>query len=199
MLGWVGADLRKGLASRVWPVARSAGRPRGLELAPKARTRAHQPHFCPIRNMRMLVALLCAALVLAPSLQASQAGDQPEHLLAALAAVSRSAGSLAVARKSGREAPAPVPPAEGPTPAGAVPAPPPPATRTALIVVDTQPCFMDGGSLAVPGGAEVVPVINALLENATWVSALERAHAGDESPPPAGPSLDENSLPPSMP
>ncbi|SEF90539.1 bifunctional nicotinamidase/pyrazinamidase [Bosea lathyri] len=34
--------------------------------------------------------------------------------------------------------------------------------RTALIVVDVQNDFCPGGSLAVPGGNEVVPVINAL-------------------------------------
>jgi nicotinamidase/pyrazinamidase len=32
----------------------------------------------------------------------------------------------------------------------------------ALIVVDVQNCFLDGGTLAVKGGAEVIPVINKL-------------------------------------
>ena len=35
---------------------------------------------------------------------------------------------------------------------------------TALIVADVQYSFMPGGSLAVPGGDEVVPVINALAK-----------------------------------
>jgi nicotinamidase/pyrazinamidase len=35
--------------------------------------------------------------------------------------------------------------------------------RDALIVVDVQNCFLPGGSLAVPEGDEVVPVINRLL------------------------------------
>ena len=34
--------------------------------------------------------------------------------------------------------------------------------RRALIVVDVQNCFVDGGTLPVKGGAEVVPVINKL-------------------------------------
>ncbi len=37
-----------------------------------------------------------------------------------------------------------------------------PAASAALIVVDVQNCFVDGGTLPVKGGAEVVPVINAL-------------------------------------
>lgn len=37
-----------------------------------------------------------------------------------------------------------------------------PAANSALIVVDVQNCFIDGGTLPVKGGAEVVPVINAL-------------------------------------
>ncbi|MCA0325426.1 MAG: bifunctional nicotinamidase/pyrazinamidase [Proteobacteria bacterium] len=34
--------------------------------------------------------------------------------------------------------------------------------KAALIVVDVQNCFVDGGTLPVKGGAEVVPVINKL-------------------------------------
>ena len=34
--------------------------------------------------------------------------------------------------------------------------------KTALIVVDVQNGFIDGGGLPVKGGAEVVPVINRL-------------------------------------
>ncbi len=37
-----------------------------------------------------------------------------------------------------------------------------PDGRCALIVVDVQNCFMPGGTLAVPQGAEVVPVINRI-------------------------------------
>jgi nicotinamidase/pyrazinamidase len=37
-----------------------------------------------------------------------------------------------------------------------------PDSKAALIVVDVQNCFVDGGTLPVKGGAEVVPVINKL-------------------------------------
>lgn len=37
-----------------------------------------------------------------------------------------------------------------------------PGARAALIVVDVQNCFVDGGTLPVKGGAEVVPVINRI-------------------------------------
>ena len=37
-----------------------------------------------------------------------------------------------------------------------------PNAKSALIVVDVQNCFIDGGTLPVKGGAEVVPVINKL-------------------------------------
>ena len=37
-----------------------------------------------------------------------------------------------------------------------------PGAKSALIVVDVQNCFIDGGTLPVKGGAEVVPVINKL-------------------------------------
>jgi len=37
-----------------------------------------------------------------------------------------------------------------------------PDAASALIVVDVQNCFVDGGTLPVKGGAEVVPVINKL-------------------------------------
>ncbi len=37
-----------------------------------------------------------------------------------------------------------------------------PGPNAALIVVDVQNCFIDGGTLPVKGGAEVVPVINKL-------------------------------------
>ena len=41
-------------------------------------------------------------------------------------------------------------------------APMKPDAKSALIVVDVQNCFVDGGTLPVKGGAEVVPVINKL-------------------------------------
>jgi nicotinamidase/pyrazinamidase len=37
-----------------------------------------------------------------------------------------------------------------------------PDAKSALIVVDVQNCFVDGGTLPVKGGAEVVPTINKL-------------------------------------
>lgn len=37
-----------------------------------------------------------------------------------------------------------------------------PGPNSAMIVVDVQNCFIDGGTLPVKGGAEVVPVINKL-------------------------------------
>ena len=37
-----------------------------------------------------------------------------------------------------------------------------PDAKSALIVVDVQNCFLEGGTLAVKGGNEVVPVINKL-------------------------------------
>ena len=37
-----------------------------------------------------------------------------------------------------------------------------PDAKSALIVVDVQNCFIDGGTLPVKGGAEIVPVINKL-------------------------------------
>jgi nicotinamidase/pyrazinamidase len=37
-----------------------------------------------------------------------------------------------------------------------------PSARSALIVVDVQNCFLDGGTLAVKGGNEVIPIINKL-------------------------------------
>ncbi|EGI76633.1 nicotinamidase [Hylemonella gracilis ATCC 19624] len=37
-----------------------------------------------------------------------------------------------------------------------------PKANSALIVVDVQNCFVDGGTLPVKGGADVVPVINAM-------------------------------------
>src|SRR6201993_338092 len=40
-----------------------------------------------------------------------------------------------------------------------------PDANSALIVVDVQNCFIDGGTLPVKGGAEVVPIINKLASS----------------------------------
>ena len=40
-----------------------------------------------------------------------------------------------------------------------------PNDKSALIVIDVQNCFVDGGTLPVKGGAEVVPVINKLADS----------------------------------
>lgn len=37
-----------------------------------------------------------------------------------------------------------------------------PSTNSVLLVVDVQNCFLPGGTLAVPDGNEIIPVINAL-------------------------------------
>ncbi len=50
----------------------------------------------------------------------------------------------------------------GASPALWAAAPIKPGANAALIVVDVQNCFIDGGTLPVKGGAEVVPVINKL-------------------------------------
>ena len=39
-----------------------------------------------------------------------------------------------------------------------------PGAKAALIVVDVQNCFVDGGTLPVKGGADVVPIINGLAK-----------------------------------
>ena len=40
--------------------------------------------------------------------------------------------------------------------------------KTALIIVDMQNDFCEGGSLAVTGSLEVIPIINTLRENAKF-------------------------------
>ena len=70
-------------------------------------------------------------------------------------------------------------------------APVKPHAKSALIVVDVQNCFIDGGTLPVKGGAEVVPVINrlaAVFENIVvtqdWHTqghaSFASAHAGQK-------------------
>lgn len=51
----------------------------------------------------------------------------------------------------------------------------------ALIVVDVQHDFCCGGSLAVPGGDEVVPVINALMQGFDLVAATRDWHPAKNS------------------
>ncbi len=45
-----------------------------------------------------------------------------------------------------------------------------------LIIVDPQNDFMPGGSLAVPGGDKIIPVINKLQENFDLVIASQDWH-----------------------
>ena len=40
-----------------------------------------------------------------------------------------------------------------------------PSTNSVLLVVDVQNCFLPGGTLAVPDGNEIIPIINALGKN----------------------------------
>jgi nicotinamidase/pyrazinamidase len=53
----------------------------------------------------------------------------------------------------------------------------PPGPDTALIVVDVQVGFLPGGSLPVPHGDEVVPVINALARRYATVVLTQDWHA----------------------
>lgn len=48
-----------------------------------------------------------------------------------------------------------------------------------LIIVDVQNDFCSGGALAVPGGEEVVPVINAILNKMDLVVATQDWHPQD--------------------
>ncbi len=57
-----------------------------------------------------------------------------------------------------------------------------PDASAALIVADVQHSFMPGGSLAVPGGDEVVPIINALAKRFVNVVLTQDWHpAGHRS------------------
>jgi len=51
-----------------------------------------------------------------------------------------------------------------------------PGPKAALIVVDVQNCFVEGGTLPVKGGAEVVPVINALAPKFQNIIATQDWH-----------------------
>ena len=48
--------------------------------------------------------------------------------------------------------------------------------KTALIVVDVQPTFMEGGGLPVPKGEEVVPIINDLMDKFDYVVTTQDWH-----------------------
>ena len=56
-----------------------------------------------------------------------------------------------------------------------------PTARSALIVVDVQNCFIDGGTLPVKGGAEVVPVINKLAAAFENVVVTQDWHTPDHT------------------
>jgi nicotinamidase/pyrazinamidase len=49
----------------------------------------------------------------------------------------------------------------------------------ALIVVDVQSDFIPGGSLAVPGGDQVIPIINRLSDRFDLVTATQDWHPSD--------------------
>jgi nicotinamidase/pyrazinamidase len=51
----------------------------------------------------------------------------------------------------------------------------------ALLVVDVQNDFCPGGTLAVPGGDKVVPVINRLMDQFTFVVASKDWHPRDSA------------------
>jgi nicotinamidase/pyrazinamidase len=54
-----------------------------------------------------------------------------------------------------------------------------PGTSDALVVVDVQNCFVPGGSLAVPDGDAVVPVINRLAQAFPNVILTQDWHTAD--------------------
>ena len=51
-----------------------------------------------------------------------------------------------------------------------------PDVQSALVIVDVQNCFVSGGSLAVPHGEDVVPVINRLAGSFATVVATQDWH-----------------------
>lgn len=52
-------------------------------------------------------------------------------------------------------------------------------SRSALIVVDVQNCFVPGGSLAVKGGDEIVPLINKIAKGFQNVVETQDWHTAD--------------------
>jgi nicotinamidase/pyrazinamidase len=66
-------------------------------------------------------------------------------------------------------------------PAKELPMPFTPEPGDALVVVDVQRDFCPGGSLAVPDGDQVVPVINRLAANFDIVATTHDSHPPDHS------------------
>ena len=54
-----------------------------------------------------------------------------------------------------------------------------PTERDALLVIDVQNCFVPGGSLAVKGGDEIVPLINQLAKSFQNVVLTQDWHTAD--------------------
>lgn len=50
-------------------------------------------------------------------------------------------------------------------------------TRAALLLVDIQYDFLDGGALAVPDGDHILPVVHTLLDKGDW-SAVVASQVG---------------------
>ena len=51
-----------------------------------------------------------------------------------------------------------------------------PTGTDVLLVVDVQNCFIPGGSLAVPGGDEIVPLVNQLAKRFAHVVLTQDWH-----------------------
>ncbi|QEF99167.1 nicotinamidase/pyrazinamidase [Stieleria maiorica] len=54
-----------------------------------------------------------------------------------------------------------------------------PSVQTALLLIDLQNDFVEGGALAVPGGSEVIEVANRLIPKFDWVVASQDWHPAD--------------------
>ena len=50
-----------------------------------------------------------------------------------------------------------------------------------LVIIDVQNDFLPGGALAVPGGNEIIPVINNIQQNFDLVIATQDWHPGDHA------------------
>ena len=48
--------------------------------------------------------------------------------------------------------------------------------KSALLIIDVQNCFLKGGSLAVDGGNEIIPLINELREEFETVILTQDWH-----------------------
>lgn len=49
----------------------------------------------------------------------------------------------------------------------------------ALLLIDIQNDFMPGGALAVPGGDEIIPIVNELMSGFDWIVATQDWHPAD--------------------